>query len=307
MTAPFEQWAEANLRIAKKGPVEWTCWCNNPAHDDTNPSMDFNIEKGLFLCFSCGHRGKVSANGVMNIPEYDFDAEMDLVREKLNALEEGENPPARRVEESILARYRVDHPFWEERKIHEWARSKFQLGYDVYKDAATIPIRNINGRLLGVTHRFLGKHEGGKYHDPFGFRKAENLFASWLVMDDPDIRRVAMTEGPIDAIRLWQAGVPALAIFGAAPSEQQALMVEQLGVEEVVLFFDNDREGRRIVRRALGWWWDEKKRREIYKRETDMAQYALVRVVDYKLRVKDPGDMSDYAIRRHVDRAVPIL
>lgn len=302
--ARFVEWAERNLQIATRQGVEWTCWCNNPNHDDTTPSMRFNVERGAYYCHACNHRGWVNLKGIINSPEIDFEAEMTKIIGKLDSVQDESSTG--RVEESLLRRYDVRSDYWKTRKIGREMQSKFQLGYDVFKDAVTIPSRDINGNLLGVTHRFLDpEHKGGRYHYPFGFRKSEQLFASWLVAADPKIRRVAITEGALDAIRLWQVGQPAVALYGALPSAEQLRLLDMMGVDEIVLFLDNDREGRAGTQRCLGRW--QEKKRINYRPETDMGQLAMIWIVNYRLDVKDVGEMSDYAIKRHLDKAERLI
>ena len=308
--APFAEWAEANLQVFQRKGDEWTCLCSSPDHNDTRPSMHFNVREGIFLCFSCGHKGRVNLGKVREIPEFDFDLEMGAVKASLSALSDNSpiEPSFEPMEESALRRFDLSHKHWDvDRKFTPETQQLFQLGYDHFKNGVTVPLRNAHGDLLGVMHRLLDVTKENRYRYPLGFQKAQQLFGSWLVAADPDIKSVALVEGPLDAIPCWQAGRPALSLYGAMPSPEQVRLLEELGVEEVVMFFDNDREGANAARRCLGWWWDSRTQRYEYRRETDIAQFALVRKVDYKIKVKDPGEMSMPAIRRHIDRAVTIL
>ena len=54
-------------------PSELTVRCFSGLHEDKNPSLSLNLEKGLFNCFSCGFKGNTqqffSGLGIIDAPQ----------------------------------------------------------------------------------------------------------------------------------------------------------------------------------------------------------------------------------------------
>ena len=55
---------------AKKSGDEWKALC--PKHDDTDPSLSINEEKGLYHCFGCGFSGRLYKPRRRQVAEYDY-------------------------------------------------------------------------------------------------------------------------------------------------------------------------------------------------------------------------------------------
>lgn len=54
---------------------------------------------------------------------------------------------------------------------------------------------------------------------------------------------VVITEGSVDAMAMWQAGIPAVALLGSRVSDNQARIIRSLGAREIVSALDNDKAG----------------------------------------------------------------
>lgn len=289
MLYPFELWADTNLEVKSKSGPEALVRCFSPNHDDGNPSCYFNMETSAYICFSCGFSGSLQNN-----PEaFTEDIQIKILHQHLNRLMNPDLEPQQQfIPDSALARYRAKHEYWERRNISKHTQEMFELGYDAIANAVTIPLRSMKGDLIGVTRRFIEEdHQGPRYAYPRGFKASQNLFASWLY-DEYNMQTVCITEGSIDAMRLWQQGYPAVALYGAMISSQHVRILRQMGVQKVIYFGDGDKAGQESKLRAHGYWkkMDGTYR---YKKETDLSQHFLMFHVTDHLGFKDAGEMSD--------------
>jgi DNA primase len=123
----------------------------------------------------------------------------------------------------------------------------FDIGYDETRSKIVLPVRNVEGRLVGITYRIDYEDDDtqpAKYwHD--NFSKALHLYGLHLIRKE---RRIYLVEGQLDAVRMRQLGFPAAAIMGSALSREQADLVN---ADEVVLAFDNDEAGEKATRLAI--------------------------------------------------------
>ena len=282
-------------------------------HDDTKPSMHFHLEKGQAWCFSCHQGGGIKKIeqrlGIRAIAgEYDVTS----LRDRLNEIDKPKQD-MRVKPDSTLRRYSFPTTYWtEQRKLTPETVAMFDLGYDPLGDRVggpyvTIPIRSTAGDLLGVIKRYLDDTSPLRYLYPKGFKKSDHLFGSWLLAaDDLEIDTLVLVEGSIDAMKCWQAGYPAAAILGSYLSAHQCRIVQQLDVQNVVLFFDNDDAGRSATSSALGFRKSDDKWR--YDAETDLRRTSafVSRAVYPRGRATDPGSMSSRKIQQAVETAVPL-
>ncbi len=132
------------------------------------------------------------------------------------------------------------HDFWiKGRELSEEVVDTFLLGWDDKTEAGAVPLRDGPWFFHGVIKRFANPGVLGKYTNPHGWKKSEYLFGIWEVEGST----VAVTEGPIDALKLWSAGIPAVSVQGSQPSATQATMLKKAGIGTVISFFDNDPAG----------------------------------------------------------------
>ena len=98
---------------------------------------------------------------------------------------------------------------------------------------------------------------------------------------------VVITEGPLDAVKVWQAGYDAVAQYGSSLADGQVDVLRGLGVYRVTLFYDNDRAGKMAARQAM-----------------DVLPDFLVATVSYRrLPYKDPGEMPEGVIANVIEDA----
>lgn len=215
---------------------EFICRCPWHADGDT-PNLHVNGRKGVWFCFVCGAKGRFNGTEAV-LPV----TPLRELRAKLHPVQQTEQV-RKFLPETWLRQFAFDHDYWQKRGISEAAVKRFQLGYDPLNNVLTIPLRNHNGRLVGVITRRLDDGRP-KYRYPQGFQMSRHLFASWLIKD---IRRVALVEGSLDAIACWDARVPAVALLGARLTGHQVRLLQTLQVHQVVIMTDNDKVGLEAV------------------------------------------------------------
>jgi DNA primase len=305
------EWVNRHLHVQGSSGDEYDVCC--PVHQERHASMRVNVAKGVCFCHGCGLRGTLPGLARQMGVTYQGNGTQvdmgDLLR-KLDALHtqaRGSNLRSNWLPESELSRYRFPTAYWTDpipngRGLTQATVDAFDLGYDPMNDCVTIPIRDVAGHLLGFTRRFLDPDADRRYKDPKGFDKGSNLFGSWFTSQDPS-SYVVLTEGPLDAVKVWQAGHPAVAQFGSHMTAEQLKILRRMGVVTVILFYDNDPPGRKMVRSAHGWTTRSinGSDRAVYDPQHDLRRSFIVKKVDYSgVRAKDPGAMMDSDVNRLV-------
>jgi DNA primase len=257
--------------------------CRCPWHDDEGrPNLYVNSVTGLYLCFSCGAKGKVNAK---QLPQEQRAASMRDRLKRMSARDE-RSDEIRTYPDEWLGQF-LPHPYWTDvRGFSPATVARFDLGYDPQADKLTIPIRGATGSVLGVIYRRLD-NEKPKYLHPKGFLTGQHLFGSHLIGKH---KKVAIVEGPLDAIACWDAGIPALAAYGARLTDGQARLIRWLGIQQLVVMTDNDTAGRQAVYSVKAG-----------------AKGIGVLVGEYEPHwaAKDPGELSKVKRKQMYHSAVP--
>ena len=146
-----------------------------------------------------------------------------------------------------------DHPFLGDRGITPEVAETFGIGHcrtGIMKNRIAIPIHNANAELVAFTGRWAGEGERPdnepRYKLPKGFEKSLELFNLHRAAAF-EKRYVVVVEGIWSAIRLHEAGVPAVALLGTSISEPQAGLLAQAGFTHAMLILDGDEAGRKAA------------------------------------------------------------
>lgn len=301
MTYPYELWANSHLEVHTMDGEEWRVTCPNPSHPDSNPSCFFNVRKGVWTCFACGHSG-----GLGNSLIEDTDIQIDLLEFELHnilANDSNDNQEAHTIPESSLSRYNFSTDYWaKKRHLTNEIINMFDLGFDAIANAATIPERTPNGGLIGVTRRFIDSENSARYRYPKGFKKSQNMFGSWI---DEDFTEVAILEGAIDAMKVWQVGHPAFGIYGAHLSTYHIQLMNRLGVRKVIWIGDGDKAGRIGVMRSRGLIKTGSGYK--YRPELDLSKHFLLYHATDHQGKKDTGAMTDKEVLATIDSQEPFI
>lgn len=284
----YEGVIRSSFRVVSVATTEFQVIC--PWHQDRSGKLYINGVTGLYLCMRCGAKG-----GLDKMQDRPVVLGTDDVREKIKRMAE-KNIPVHVYPDSWLLKFDFPHDYWTgERGLPEDVVKLFRLGYDPLSNRMTIPLRDADGRVLGVTYRRLDDQKP-KYLHPKGFPTGKYLFGAWLVTDQ---KRIALVEGQVDAIRCWSERVPALALMGARLTADQKRVLERMDVQTVVLMLDNDSAG---FRGTLG----------VAETLADAGMRVLVaQYRDYWFDgegrpVKDPDGLSGTRLRKAFHSAVPI-
>jgi DNA primase len=141
-----------------------------------------------------------------------------------------------------------DRPTYWRSRFSDAAIDHFGLGFDYESGCPTYPLRNEDGALIGLVRRRL-EPDGPKYVYPQHIKISELLFG-WEKWNDDFDGPVVLVEGAMDVVALWEAGVPALGIYGSRFSERQGKMVRSLYPKYVVCAFDMDAAGDQATKRV---------------------------------------------------------
>ncbi len=130
--------------------------------------------------------------------------------------------------------------------------------YDFFRGRLMIPIRDLDGRVVGFGGRVLpgADRAAPKYvntpETPV-FHKGRLIYGlDRALVHARRTRHLLLVEGYTDVIGLHQAGIgQACAVLGTATTPEHAGLVRRTGARRVSLVFDGDEAGRRAAARAL--------------------------------------------------------
>jgi DNA primase len=203
-----------------------------PEHDDTNPSASVNVAKGVWFCYVCHAHGEIKDH-------------VPTVEEALAILRG--DAPSRVFPEAWLDVFDADHssPYWVARYGLAVAHDN-RCGTDPETGAPTYPVRDAEGRLLGVVSR----HETTepKYRYPWNVSTSRTLYGALRAS-----KVVVLVEGASDVMALQAAGCPwpVLGTYGAGLLHPQIALVGATNPKVVLTAFDDDNAGFTAAARAV--------------------------------------------------------
>tara|TARA_R110000824_G_scaffold105420_3_gene249505 strand:- start:925 stop:1953 length:1029 start_codon:yes stop_codon:yes gene_type:complete len=176
----------------------------------------------------------------------------------------------------------------EGRGITENGAKAWGLTYDAKRSRLVFPVRRGDGKLVGMTGRDVTGEKNPKWFNYSGLNKARYLFGGWLMK--PELP-VILTEGPIDAVRVWQAleGVNAVACMGSGLSKEHALTIKNMRPTMVYLFPDGDAAGKAMAQKAA-----------------KMLKPLVMRLMKTP-KGEDPASLKPAAVKALMAEAMPIL
>jgi len=269
-----------------------------PFHEDSRPSFNINAESGLWKCHGCGESGSFPwlVSKLLKIPLAE--AKTRYLRflgwpslKERKDFESEENPP---LDERMLIPYLALCPrYMLDRGFTKKFLRENEIGYDDGDMRVVIPVRDADGKLIGITRRATLSTQSPKYlHSEF--KKSRVLYGG-VKLDGLRGRLVVVTEGQLDALMLkslagrsalklkgnaskqyWSTeGWRVVATLGASMSEYQMRMLAY-SEAAIALAYDNDEAGERGLAAATEGLL-EKGVRELYR---------------VRFKTKDPGELS---------------
>lgn len=163
---------------------------------------------------------------------------------------------------------------WLQEDISHETMDLYNIKFDLYTNSIIIPHNNIDGNLVGIRQRNLGKKqlEIGRKYVPFVCLSTNQQFRHKLSMNlyGLDInkeriqqsKRAIIFEAEKSVLKMDSAfGVnPSVSVCGSTISEYQLNLLRQLNVEEIYVAFDKEED------KGEAW---KKKMNKLYKRITE--------------------------------------
>lgn len=242
--------------------------------EDAHPSWSINSKTYVHHCFSCGYAGTLTSLYRDLVGEVPEDLEWELSKQALDISFDKpkvETQSGPKVNEWVLGNYSdLPEKLMVRRRLRREAVDFFEIKWDTSNKTWVIPVRNPDGVLMG----FQFRQKGIVLNHPAGMEKSTTLFGFDKFRSE---NKITIVESPLDAVRLYGIGIPAVSSFGAAISN---LQMDLLGrnFRYVISAMDNDAAGNR-AKEAL--------HRALSKRGCVVFDF------DYRgLGVKDPGDVE---------------
>ncbi len=239
--------------------------------EERNPSFSMNIYSGLWHCFSCHASGNL----------YTFLRDVGVSRAQISmqygsAIEKARqyapSPKTPRdlqgeyavrggiLQESLLGLFDYCPVMLLEQGYPQTLLRSFDIGFDTIHERITFPLRDLQGRLVGINGRTVYPNVKPRYkvydveYKKFGLeeRHTEKSMFLWnmhlvysrLYQAPSHERMLVVTEGFKATMRLVQAGVHhTVAALGSSLSSIQRWLISSLGAR-TYLMFDNNPAGR---------------------------------------------------------------
>ncbi len=254
------------------GTVHHMALC--PFHNDKNPSLHFDLKKNRYKCFACGASGNV-IDLVMRYNNMEFKEAINWIGNKEvntakdNAYEKKESwEKALDIEylEVLMKNVCINEDaarfLFDERRIDsrvvEWCGLTsissdtpcWRWGKAFY-DAPSllIPYRDVDGKLLTVQGRYLGKEKKPRFKFPQGSQAG--MYNKQVIATLKKGDELWITEGPSDCWAMMSAGRKAVAIPSATSLTTGDLKLLGDGLQKGVSLHmapDNDRPGMELFK-----------------------------------------------------------
>ena len=303
--------------VRRSGPENVMAIC--PFHvkadgrPEATPSFAISLTTGLWMCHSCHEKGNLRTFlRDIGVPAKILDT---FYKPLIEQVEERTAHQARKtgrifpkltdrvLEESTLGLFEYCPLGLIEQGFTEATLKHFDIGYDTKNNRITFPIRDILGRLVGISGRATvdGYSRYKVYakddYDAWGIPpvstdKSQILWNAERVYPESWFDKspaILVCEGFKACMWSWQAGFKnVVALMGSFLSPYQRAVLERMG-GAVYLFLDNDPAGQKgvqFISRQLG-------------------KTLKVRIVHYEEH--QPTDLSPQQVQEAVSKAVDYL
>jgi DNA primase len=235
--------------VNTNNPSEIAVKCFSGLHEDKNPSLSLNLEKGVFNCFSCGFKGNTQqffdGIGIVHAPELNSKLGYKLKKLKLKLEEIKSNGEVHLPEPNI----KIKHPF---KGIDAKTLQSFEAFFtdsNGLSEYVCIPIyQHKKLKFIEGRNKILsGSSEMPKYlRKPKGASVSNILFPLDKIKD---FKHVILVEGLFDMMKLHQLGYTnTLCIFGTQNfTAAKAKMLDEYGSRKVTILMDGDSSGKQAA------------------------------------------------------------
>jgi len=302
-------------RVTNGGGNEIMATC--PFHQSDNPrgysvTLSMNLSTGLFICHSCKTKGNLRQFlHMMGVPRASVDKQYGVVLEELSSkaserLLQKQDPRKPKMPtddplpESILGLFDKCPIDLLNEGFEEDTLRKFDVGFDDKHMRITYPLRDLAGRLVGISGRSVtGAPSKYKVYSTewqaFGLppRTINKSALIWnydrvypevyFSLNEP----VVLVEGFKGVMWLHQAGIKtALALLTSNLSDAQQWLLEHLG-GVVYIMLDNDAAGTKGTQQVA----------------ERLSQSLQVKIATYNKEAAQPTDLSPEEVVKAVDNA----
>jgi len=217
---------------------------------DQHPSWSISKTKLTHLCFSCGYKGtliQLLTDLTGTSPGEGLELELKQQSFLRRMADQAERPEE--IIQPILSDWALSHLLTDVperllllRHLRREAVDVYGVRWELERKCWVLPIREPSGALMGAQYR----QKGNVYTDPEGMSKSTTLFGL-SSMKEHD--RCVLVESPLDAVRLYGLGIPAVASLGSWVSDAQARLLART-FSLVYAALDNDKAGQEGTERV---------------------------------------------------------
>lgn len=276
-SAPLSKVVAETGGVLKKVGREFVTQCI--WHEDTNPSLTINDDKGFCFCHVC-RQGGDSVDYLQRRKGLNFQEAARLAADILGIKLEEENvDPVAAAKAAELRKSQLDHlkklqdeyvsnlhspragrirEILKSRGLTKETAVEFGLGFSphgYFKKRITVPIYNHRNELVGWTGRstLTREEDPAKYKNtadnPGIFEKRHLVFNE---VRGKEAARLAgsliFVEGHLDVVSLWQQGVAnVVAMQGTGAPDPAAIERLSRSTRNFILCFDGDAGGKKAV------------------------------------------------------------
>ena len=212
------------LQVTKKMGEELIVFC--PYHSDSNPSAEYNVNKGVFYCFGCqtGRTAEQLAEDLGGSLVPIGETELDYVPKK------GEETDWKRLLINPLA---SENEYLKERKVRR--QDIWRFGIKENDDGIIFPLEDIFENVQGIQIRHYSKKPKYLFHG-----KRTKL---WPIKNALKPGKIFITEGVFGSLRAQRYEVNSVAMLGASSVEPIANFIKGQGHLEPYAVMDLDYAG----------------------------------------------------------------
>jgi len=248
-------------------------------HNDTNPSLTINDDKGFCFCHVCREGGDairyVQKRKGLSFPDAaELTATILGIQLEHDGISAEDQAKRREARKAALAKLQAEQDGYAanlhderaeriqeiliDRGLDREAAEEFGIGFapsGFFANRITIPIHNHNNELVGWTGRTTG-NDSAKYKNSADgdlFHKKSLVFNEHRAKEAARLTgSLIFVEGHLDVVSLWQHGVAnVVAMQGTGAPEPFVLERLARSVDNFVLCFDGDEGGRKAVQHFI--------------------------------------------------------
>ena len=243
---------------------------------------------GTVHCFTCGFKADLFLFVAYCFGTNNRDFGKRYIIKKYNTIDIGQRPDIeldfdrntqqyyKYMDESELDKYRFTSEYLYARNFTDDVILFYELGYDVWHNAITIPIRDHKGGLVFIKKRLINPGPTqGKYLNETGIPKQYILYGFYHMLQlieainngtcqnkvlEENYKKygLALTEGELDAVYLVQNGYPAVSLMGRILFEDktkkhllQKELLMRYGIKKLLIWMDNDEYGHEAQKKII--------------------------------------------------------